>query len=150
MFITHDHFRSHTSELFAGVGEAHFDITELALERIWFMVSFIESESIEGNVYEFQRTLLLSSPEQVRDLLEVKTTVHEVQIVTPCHVNGSANWMMEPLVSVWDANEPSGTALNTYIFETGSGRRYSNSAMRTPVDKLAVEDVLFHSPRKAS
>jgi hypothetical protein len=55
-------------------------------------------------------------------------------------------WAMEPLVSVWSAQEPDVTGQNVFIFETQSGVRYCDSIMETPVENLIVGELRIKLP----
>ncbi len=149
MFIAHESTRRPTSQLFAHYGESHFSAVELAIDAIWFVVTSTETESIEGETYKLQRTWLLSHPLQLRTFLEAGNEVNDILIVTPSYANGSDGWRMDRLSRVWHANEPDDNVANTYVFETSTGRRFSNSAARTPVEDMVVGSMFLQMPTKA-
>lgn len=147
MFITHDFDRSPVHSLLGNTGDTYWHAAELALNQIWFLLSLNQVDKTESEPCGFRRTLLLSDENQVKQLVQLNdpdvATVTAVCIITPGHVNGTKQWVMESLARVWSAREPDSEHPSTSIFETKSGHRYSNSFIGTPVDQLIVKTLEF-------
>jgi hypothetical protein len=151
MFITRENYKSPFSALLTGKGEAGWTATELALQRIWFLVD-IEDLGYGGQeAVATRRTLLLFDFKSVEELMGSSTRkghrLKSVHIATPGYLNGSDNWRMDQLRAVWQGREHiEGEELLMDIFETVSGERYP--AMFGPLssEELATDNLKFQLP----
>lgn len=149
MFITNDAFRSPIHNAFADVGDSYWTSAEVSLHSIWFLIALRFVDRSNKEPFEFGKTLLLSNLEQVAHFLTLDDpdlSVGSAHIVTPGHVNGSQGWAMDELTKIWNAQEPDATQQQVTIYETLSGRRYSNSCLETPVNELTNQSLLFELP----
>lgn len=138
MFVTH---KEHKAP-FNPFGEAltHWRAAELALQRPWFLVSISHPDSVEDDSFRVRRTMLMSNISDVEALTQddaaSQLQLESVFIVTPGHFNGTGQWRMEPLRTVWRAEEPSGPGQLADIYETAEGVTYADSMLATPVKRL--------------
>ena len=150
MFISRITYKSPVSDLCASNSETYWRAVELSLFTPWFMVSFRQSESEEGDGFEIGRTLLLAdalSLEQfIQQDLGPQIKIDSVQIVTPAHMNGSDHWKMDKLRAVWSAQEPDVEGQTTNLYETSEGVWYANSMLGTSIDNLKAKTIRFSSP----
>ena len=140
MFVTYEEHKTPFSGIF-GDGEMHWRAAELALQRLWFLVSVSDFESLDSrDSFRASRTMLLSRIADVEELAELESASHlqleSVFIVTPGHVNGTNRWKMEPLRASWKADEPSAPDLLADIYETAEGATYVDSVLGTSAKKL--------------
>ncbi|WP_296699197.1 hypothetical protein [Rhodoferax sp.] len=151
MFITNNASRSPVSNLLGDPAAHYWGAAELALCRPWFLVTFLHTESIDGeDAFSRTRTMLLSNVEDVESMAQQETggslQFESVQVITPGHLNGTGGWKMEPLDSVWTAEEPSVAGQVVEIYETKAGVKYAVSMLGTPVDELRKETLWLRFP----
>ena len=151
MFITRENYKSPISALLTGKGEAGWTATELALQRIWFLVHIEESEHDGHGVVATPRTMLLFDLKSVEDLMGSNNRdghrLKSVYIVTPGYINGSDNWKMDQLRAVWQGRERiEDEEIPMDIFETVSGKRYPEMFGSLSSEELATDNLKFHLP----
>lgn len=64
-----------------------------------------------------------------------ETVVSSVRLVSPFWLNGTDDWMMEPLVEVWRGTEPVGGG-DAYVYVVKGARRYVHSECGTPESRI--------------
>jgi len=147
MFISSEVFRSPLSPLMAGPGETCWQAIELPLQQIWFVMAGVEVECEGENEWPVSTTILLPSFVQVESFLRAKSStdflMESLSAVTPVDANGTKHWAMELLANVWSAKEPSDPSHKVAVFETVSGRRFSNSCLQTPVEDLIIGELIL-------
>lgn len=141
MLITDNAFRSPVSNLLGDPAAHYWKAAELALCHPWFLVTFLHTESGDGeDAFAITRTMLLFNVEDVENMAQQETggslQFESVQVITPGHLNGTGGWKMEPLDAVWTAKEPSVAGQVVEIYETKAGVKYAVSMLGTPVDEL--------------
>lgn len=150
MFITNEAFRSPIASLFGSTNEMYWSSAELALQHPWFLLTLRQVDRSESEPWVTKRTLLLSSDDQVEQLMSLsepdEISVESLLIVSPSHINGTSHWAMDVVHKVWTAHEPEHESLHASVYETSSGRRYTNSALGTPAEDLVVETLKFEIP----
>ena len=139
MFVTEDRFLSPMSGLFSNAGQQAWLIGELMLNLPWFIATLHESDpDVEELLTE--RTMFAASISQVEQWASKERAEHlkfdSVLIITPSHLNGTETWKMEPLTSVWVAEESEYPGRPVEICETKSGTRYVTSLWGASPDKL--------------
>lgn len=150
MFITNIAFKSPVSNLLCSKSETYWQAMELALFRPWFMVSYRQTESDNGQTYELGRTIFLADVQSVEGFVSQECgellKFDAVQIVTPGHMNGTTHWKMEVLRAVWSAPEPDAPGHCADVFETNDGFFYSHSMLGTAIDGLKDKAIRFIAP----
>ena len=139
MFVTEDRFRSPMSGLLSNPGQQTWLIGELMLNLPWFVVTLQES-NLEEDEWVPERTVFASSILQVEQWAAQEAVdrlkFESVMIVTPGNQNKTGTWQMEPLVSIWLAEEDISPGSTVEVCETKSGARYATSFCGTTPDKL--------------
>lgn len=140
MFITYEEHKAPFLNFF-GDGATHWKAAELALHRVWFLVSLSQTESMDDGEYlQSSRTLLISNIAGVEQFAKLQVPsplrLDAVYIVTPSHVNGSQQWKMEVLRAFWKAEEPSTPGQLADIYETAGGETYVDSILGTSAQRL--------------
>jgi len=135
MFVTYEEYKAPFPSFF-GKELTYWKAAELALQRLWFLVSISQPDSIDDSEsFPASRTLLISSIADVEQFAEPQacSQIHldAVYIVTPGHVNGSHRWKMDALRAVWRAEEPSAPGQLADIYETAGGKTYVDSTLGT-------------------
>ena len=150
MFITNETFRAPINSLFGSKNETYWSSAEVALQHPWFLLTLRQVDRSESEPWVTKRTLLLSSDDQIEQLMSLgepdSISVESLQIISPSHINGTSNWAMDVVHKVWSAHEPGHESLLISIYETISGRRYTNFALGTPVEDLLVDTLKFEIP----
>jgi len=140
MFVTDKRYLSPLSALQCEPGQQSWLIGELAMHRPWFLVTLLQSDPADPD-YVTRRTFFTSSVEQVEAWAKQDPT-GELQfdsalIVTPDTSNGTSTWQMEPLASLWFADEPGDSpGYPVDVCQTESGARYVTSISATPPGQL--------------
>ena len=139
MFVTDAHYLSPLSTLQCNPGQQSWLIGELAMHRPWFLVTLLESDPSDADCL-ISRTFFTSSVQQVETWARQGSTEQlqfdSALIVTPDRQNGTSTWQMEPLDSLWLADEPMDPDYPVEVCQTKSGARYVTSLTGTPVEKL--------------
>jgi len=147
MFVTYEEYKAPFPSFF-GRELTYWKAAELALHRLWFLVSISEPDSDDGDSFPASRTLLISNIADVEQFatpqVASKLQLDAVYIVTPGHVNGSHQWKMEALRAVWRAEEPSAPGQLAAIYETAEGKTYVDSMLGTSTRHLRKK-VLHHT-----
>lgn len=147
MFITNESFRSPIATLFGNTNETYWSCAELALQQSWFLLTLRQIDRSESEPWVTKRTLLLTSDDQVDQLMSIgepdEISVESLILVSPSHINGTSNWALDVLHKVWNAHEPEHENLHASVYETRTGKRYSNSAIGTPAEELVIETLRF-------
>lgn len=110
MFITYDEHKVPLPLLW-GNSSTHWKAAELALQRVWFVVSVAQTDSRDdSDGYPICHTMLIFNMVDL-EALAPAAAVSDVQlesvlIVTPGYINGTGQWKMEPLKALWIAKEP--------------------------------------------
>ncbi|WP_341905232.1 hypothetical protein [Polaromonas sp. YR568] len=151
MFITREAHRSPLSSLFLDDGETGWLSTELALQKIWFLVEVEESDCAIDFEFSRNRTVLVFDFRGVEQLILSKENstiqLKSVYMFTPGHVNGSNSWNMDQLRAVWHGREPVGQdAVPMDIFETVSGKKYPASFSALSIEDLVTGALKFEMP----
>ena len=152
MFITDNAFKSPLSGFISDQSESYWTTVELALHDSWFIVTFRQdwSPDSDGSI-NIGRTLMLSDLSRIEPLIELRDGGHleleSVQMVSPAHVNGTQDWNMERLSSVWLAEEPSSPGQLAEIYETTAGTTYVSSVQSTPLEAFATKELRYCFPR---
>jgi len=111
MFITEKRYLSPLSALQCGPGQQSWILGELAMSRPWFLVTLLQYDPDDADC-AFKRTFFTSSVEQVEAWAQEGITgelrFKSASIVTPDTKNGTSTWQIEPLASLWFADEPAG------------------------------------------
>ena len=149
MFITNKANRVLMPTIFATGGDEFWKTVELSLHNCWYLLSVSQQDPDDPEIVA-NRTLFLHDFVQFEQILGWGSTaefsVEVAQIITPSHLNGGDTWAMDRLTKVWSAIEPDETAHNVAIFETTSGRIYTDSWLRTPPEKLLEKKLQFELP----
>lgn len=148
MFITYDEHKVRLPPLW-GNSSTHWKAAELALQRVWFVVSLAQSdESNDG--YPITHTMLIFNMVDLEALAPEEAVsgfqLDSVLIVTPGYVNGTGQWKMETLKALWSAKEPRDPAQVVEIYETGEGVLYTDSMRNTPAQRLHDKKLLRSFP----
>lgn len=108
----------------AGDDQHVWTYVNLAVNRPWFLLAYALHTS-EGDIDE---NVLLSSPEQVVDLLRRngnEITVSQLMLVSPKHLNQSEHWQMDPLVEIWRGQRGN---CGTLTYRLADGRQYIHAS----------------------
>jgi hypothetical protein len=147
MFVTYEEYKAPFPSFF-GKELTYWKATELALHRLWFLVSISQPDPDDSDSFPASRTLLISNIADVEQFAKPQAAsqlqLDAVFIVTPGHVNGSRQWKMEALRSVWRAEEPSAPGQLAEIYETAEGQTYVDSMLGTLARHLQKK-VLHHT-----
>ncbi|MCB8748932.1 hypothetical protein LHU53_18740 [Rhodoferax sp. U2-2l] len=140
MFITDQRNLSPVSALHCDPGQKSWLLCELALSRPWFLVTLLQSDPDDSDCV-MKRTLFASSIEQVaawaKQGANGQIKFDSALIVTPNTTNGTSTWQMEPLASIWSAEEPEGLpGYPVDVCQTQSGARYVTSIFGCPPEQL--------------
>lgn len=150
MFMTDEVFRSPLSGLLREAGCTYWPTVELGLQRMWFLMSVREALHSDGKSYDIDRTTLISDFQFFEQFLQAyeakEIRLNSIQIVTPGHMNGTNSWAMDVLAKIWDAQEPDEPNQTALVFETKSGRRFTNSMLGTPAEAFSVDSLKYASP----
>jgi hypothetical protein len=140
MFITTKNFRSDKFNSLIKPDEQQWRAVELALNKPWFLATICENLSTdEEEAMLCRRTVLFTNVADVEQLAQQRDgllQVEDVYIVTPERLNGSEKWKMEPLASVWVAEETQAPGQLVEIAETKAGLKYVITLSSTPIDEL--------------
>lgn len=150
MFITRSSYKSSLTGLFSPDGEQMWDATEIALFQSWFLVT-MDVREVDDDQFASASTVLLSNFRSVEPLLQSgqdsNIRLRSVHIVTPGHRNGSRDWKMEKIRSVWEGWEAVGDqTLPVDIFETVSGNKYPASFCHIAVEDLKGNTLKYQLP----
>ena len=95
----------------------------LTLDIPWFCLSY---SSTSEATYGLSGTELLSKPDQVAEFLsdtDAKIQIDQLLLVSPPRLNGTQQWLMEPLAEVWQGRlENNFFYVPVYVLQ--NGRRY--------------------------
>lgn len=121
------------SELFSIDGERAWSVVFKSLCLPWFYMTYL----IDDTENDLRQTVLISSTEQLLafPLADKNFTVIEIQLVSPGWLNGKDQWMMEPLVEVWQAQEKESEQL-VDIFVLNNRSRYTVGALGSAEGEL--------------
>ena len=138
MFITNDANRSSIGQIISSPAETYWTAIELALSRIWFVITFIQADVLGGGKKcSIKRTMFLSSIEDIEGIVDLcgkpGFEIDAAYIVSPGYTNGSSDWNFERMVAVWSAYDKSVPGETVSIFETESGARYTDGLHETPI-----------------
>ncbi len=140
MFITDKRYLSPVSALQCSPGQQSWILGELAMHRPWFLVTLLQSDPDNADCV-MRRNFFTSSVEQLETWAKQETTgklqFDSALIVTPNTTNGTNTWQMEPLASIWSADEPGDTpGYPVDVCQTQAGVRYVTSFSGTPPEQL--------------
>jgi len=130
MFCTKDSDKSPLSVLSTTPGETYWLTAQLVLNAPWFMVVARQAHPIGHEEALMHRSsMMFSRIEDVERMIAAHAQGHlqidSLLVVTPGNVNGTQSWKMEPLKTVWMAQEPSVEGPHTgEIYETDEGVKY--------------------------
>lgn len=136
MFTTYEDFRAPLSRMWGDTDEKFWSAVKLTWNRIWFIATFMKCVQMGGEQFEVAETLLLGEKAQLDELANAVDRIAAVYIVTPAHLNGGQGWEIELLSKIRLAQEPNLLPQPVHMYETASGRRYTDSMFGTPWEKL--------------
>lgn len=138
------------SGLLGEAGCTYWPTVELGLQQMWFLMSVSEAQQSDGGTFDITRTMLFSGFHYVEQFLKAyeskEIRLKSIQIVTPGHINGTNSWAMEVLAKIWHAQEPDEPTHNALVFETKSGRCFTDSKVGTPVEAFSVDSLKYAAP----
>lgn len=143
MFETYTETEIPFGKKYEEVGIKVWGFVERRIHSHWFHVT---CEAIDSERKEYTPNLFYSDVKQLLALNEHnKTSVNilTVEIVTPCHMNGSDHWKMEPLKELWLAWSPKPKNSYTHIFILENGKRYVEPDIGTSENKLTDRQLLL-------
>lgn len=139
MFVTEDRFLSPMSGLLSNPGQHTWLIGELMLQLPWFVLTVHEMNPNEEDLV-VERTVFASSIMQAEQWAEYEAIgglkFESILIVTPGTHNDTGTWQMEPIASIWVAEEAVNPGISIEICETKSGARYHTSFCGASPDNL--------------
>lgn len=123
-------------------------------QRVW---RFVEQEQLVPWFYvqvvyrfglkDYDSMLMMYHADELKNVIDAQShrmRVKQVQLVTPSHINGQPNWLMEPLTMVGIVEHP-WDASHFLVYKVESGSIYS---LRNDVDvDLAPFKILFSGER---
>lgn len=125
-------------------GERRWAYVTRTIHAPWIHVVVRGASEAEGYGYR-QMAFLETIPQLLRlsELDDLK--IIAVDLVSPPYMNGTPRWQMEPLREIWMGGEP-GEPKEAPIFLLESGARYGYSRLRTPLEKLQNERLIYQAP----
>lgn len=158
MFITNEAHRAALLGIFAGKGDSYWRVVEKVLLKPWYLVTLkqIETErsaTVDSNDgFEFTRSILISELCDLMALLDLANdatysqTLESVMVVTPGHVNGTADWQMDRLAAIWRVANQGDDVAQNLLLETAEGRHYPTSPIDDTVAKHCDLDLVYSLP----
>jgi hypothetical protein len=146
MFETLESAEVHFPPVFGNSGERFWSYVKLRLHIPWFYVSY--RFPIEEDETLCHMALLTRVEHLVQLAQDPGAEIGEIDIMLPGHMSGKDNWTMEPLTEVWQGTEPGTKDQPGYVFVTGSGAHYVESALNTPETDLRDKALVFSVPAK--
>lgn len=144
MFKTYTH--AELSSI-ANLGEHsvhYWQFIELELHCPWFYMELVRDygDDIVGSMLMIPTVPIL---QQMLSELDDQSWFAQAHLVSPGHMRGGGNWMMEPLDEVSIAEDASGM-IEGYIYKVVSGECYSinHAPLR---DNLKVKEIVFSAAR---
>lgn len=155
MFITNEAHRAALLGVFAGEGDTYWRVVEKVLLKPWYLVTLKQNETEDPCTYDpddwtgLTRSILISEIYDLMTLLDLASsstysqTLESVMVVTPRHMNGTADWQMERLISIWRLAKHE-LANDFLVLETADGKHYPTSPVFN-TDAIQCELALVHS-----
>jgi len=150
MFTTYETFRAPLSRMSGNTDEKFWTTVQLTTSQMWFIATYLKNVSMDEDLVQVKQTLFFSEKSQLDALICTVLRLEEVYIVTPAHVNGGKGWEIELLSKIRNAQEPTLLTQAVHLFETISGRRYTDSLLGTPWEDLLLKDSELCFEYKAS
>lgn len=123
MFCTTFADRHPIKSAIAGPGCDVWTRATLTLDIPWYCLSY---SSTSEATYGLSGTELLSKPDQVAEFLsdtDAKIQIDQLLLVSPPRLNGTQQWLMEPLAEVWQGRLEN-YFINVPVYVLQNGRRY--------------------------
>lgn len=137
MFVTDENHKHPMSQLLGGDGVGIWQAVEVELYRPWFVIEF-EQPAEECDGARLSRTMLSARVDDILGLSALSAQggvlLKSVAMVAPYATNPSGNWRMDPLVAIWEADEPSEPGMQAKLFEKADGGFYVDSAFGSPLE----------------
>ncbi|MBI6556867.1 hypothetical protein YA0850_31435 [Pseudomonas veronii] len=144
MFKTYRHAELSPAAIFGEPSTRHWQFIELVLHHPWFYVELVRDhgDDIVGSMLMIPTVPIL---QQMLSELDERSWFAQAHLMSPGHMRGGSDWVMEPLEEVSIAEDASGT-IEGYIYKVASGACYSTN--HSPLrDKLKVREIIFSAER---
>ena len=135
MFHTFDHAEIQFPPEVSQKGLKNWWFVEYNLFLPWYHVTY--ETHFEGEDTPWRLVRCFMDLEHFKEFAKSKDVkIIEPCIVTPEHMNGSNQWLMEPIKEIWIGNNPEFEDDYIHTFVLRNGKKYHDSYEDIPEEKL--------------
>ncbi|EMR46300.1 hypothetical protein [Pseudomonas putida] len=144
MFKTYRHAELQPAVIFGEPSTRHWQFVELELHHPWFYVELVmdHGDDIVGRMLLIPTVPIL---QQILSELNERSWLAQAHLMSPGHMRGGNDWVMEPLKEVSVAEDPSGT-IEGYIYKVLGGACYSIHHA-SGCNNVKIKEVIFSADR---
>lgn len=151
MFFTYTPWKSKLHDAFCAPNQQCWFSVELALNSPWYLMTANHTERLEDReVAVYRRNIMVSQVCELERLAQLEgqsdLKFESAMIVLPELINGKETWTMEPLVAVWEAEEPDAPGAIVEICETKSGAKYVTTFCACSLEELTNQTLRYRFP----
>ena len=151
MFFTSPPWKSKLHEAFCTPDQQCWFSVELALNSPWYLMTVNQTEQVEDKeVTVYRRNIMVSKVSELERLAQQEfqsaLKFESAMIVIPKLINGKETWTMEPLVALWEAEEPDAPGVVVEICETKSGAKYVTTFGACSLEELTNQSLRYRFP----
>lgn len=144
MFKTYKHAELCSADIFGEPSSRRWKFIELDLHHPWFYVELVRDygDDVVGSMLMIPTVPIL---QQMLSELDDRSWLAQAHLMSPGHMRGGHDWVMEPLQEVSIAEDASGKE-EDYIYKVVGGACYSIH-LSPQRDNLKVTEIIFSAER---
>lgn len=144
MFKTYRHAELNPAITFGEPFTSYWQFVELELHHPWFYMELVRDhgDDVVGSMLMIPTVPILK---QMLSELDDRSWFAQAHLMSPGHMRGGKDWVMEPLKEVSIVKDASG-AVEGFIYEVAGGACYGLHSAPLQ-DNLKVKEIVFSSER---
>ncbi|APO80963.1 TPA: hypothetical protein ACHTCR_000223 [Pseudomonas putida] len=144
MFKTYRHAELSPASIFGEPSTRHWQFIELELHHPWFYVELVRDhgDDIVGSMLMIPTVPIL---QQMLSELDDHSWFAQAHLMSPGHMRGGDDWVMEPLIEVSVTEDGSG-CIGGYLYKVEGGKSYSIHYASSR-ENVKVKEIIFSAER---